>query len=99
MVYFQVASLLQVHGWIQQENVIVYINLSCTHNFINVNLEKKLQVSAKHIQSAQVDGKNVQLFKDLKLTIFIQINIDEIMLAARVNGNNNLLLLNTSMNL
>ena len=28
-----------------------------------------MQVSAKHIQSTQVDGENVQLFKDLKLTM------------------------------
>ena len=62
-------SLLWVHGCIQQENVIVSINPSCKHNFINVNLAKKLQVYAKHIQSTQVDGENVQLFKDLKLTM------------------------------
>ena len=62
-------SLLQVHGCIQQEQVIVSIDPSCTHNFINVHLAKKLQVSPKHIQSTRVDGGNVQDFKDLKITI------------------------------
>ena len=34
--------LLQVHGCIQKEKVIVSINPSCKHNFINVNLTKRL---------------------------------------------------------
>ena len=62
-------SLLHVHGCIQQERVIVYTNPHCKHNFINVHIEKKLQVSPKHIQSTQVDGGNVQVFKDLKITL------------------------------
>ena len=45
------------------------INPSCKHNFININLAKKFQVYAKHIQSKQGDGENVQFFKDLKLTM------------------------------
>jgi len=40
-------SLLQVHGLIQKEKIMVSINPSCKHNFINVNLEKKLQVPTK----------------------------------------------------
>jgi hypothetical protein len=32
--------LLLVHGCIQQERVIVSINTSCNHNFININLAK-----------------------------------------------------------
>lgn len=65
-------SLLQVHGCIQQEQVIVSINPICKHDFINVNLENKLQVFAKHIQSTQVDGEHVQLFKDLKRWLHVQ---------------------------
>jgi hypothetical protein len=42
-------SILQVHGCIQQEKIIVSINPSCMHNFINVNLAKRLQVPAKNI--------------------------------------------------
>jgi hypothetical protein len=69
-VYFHVDnSILQVHGCIQQEKIIVSINPSCKHNFINVNLAKRLQVPTKHIQSTQVEGENVQIFKDLKLTM------------------------------
>lgn len=40
-------SILQVHGCIQKEKVIISINPSCKHNFINVNLEKKLQFLSK----------------------------------------------------
>jgi hypothetical protein len=61
--------LLQVHGCIQKKKVIVSINPSCKHNFINVNLTKRLQVPEKHIQGTQVDGENVQVFKDLKVTM------------------------------
>jgi hypothetical protein len=61
--------ILQVHGCIQQEKVIVSINPSCKHNFINVNLAKRLQVPTKNIQSTQVEGENVQIFKDLKITM------------------------------
>jgi hypothetical protein len=61
--------ILQVHGSIQKEKVIVSINPSCKHNFISVNLAKRLQVPAKHIQSTQVDGENVQVFKDLNISM------------------------------
>ena len=61
--------LLQVHGCIQKEKVIVSVNRSCKHNFINVNLTKRLQVPEKHILGTQVDGENVQVFKDLKVTM------------------------------
>ena len=40
-------SLLQVHGLIQKEKIIVSINPNCKHNFINVNLEKKVARSSK----------------------------------------------------
>jgi hypothetical protein len=59
--------LFQVHGCIQKKKVIVSINHSCKHNFINVNLTKILQILEKHIQGTQVDGENVQVFKDLKV--------------------------------
>jgi hypothetical protein len=62
-------SILQVHGCIQQEKVIVSINPGCMHNFINVNLAKRLQVLAKNIQSTQVEGENIQIFKYLKITM------------------------------
>ena len=44
-------SLFQVHGLIQKEKIVVSIYPSCTHNFMNVNLAKKLQVPAKHIEN------------------------------------------------
>jgi hypothetical protein len=47
----------------------VSINPSCKHNFINVNLAKKLQVPAKHIENTQVDDEDVQVYKDLKLSM------------------------------
>jgi hypothetical protein len=62
-------SILQVHGCIHKENVIVSINPSCQQNFINVQLVNRLQVPAKNIQSTQVEGENVQIFKDLKITM------------------------------
>jgi len=62
-------SLLQVHGLIQKEKIIVSINPSYKHNFINVNLAKKLQVPAKHIENTQVDDEDVQVYKDLKLSM------------------------------
>jgi hypothetical protein len=62
-------SILQVHGCIHKENVIVSINPSCQQNFINVQLVNRLQIPAKNIQSTQVEGKNVQIFKDLKVSM------------------------------
>jgi hypothetical protein len=62
-------SILQVHGCIHKENVIVSINPSCMHNFINVQLVNRLQVPVKNIQSTQVEGENVQMVKDLKITM------------------------------
>ena len=57
-------SLLQVHGLLQKEKIIVSINSSCKHNFINVNLAKKLQVPTKHIENAQVI---MRMFKFIKI--------------------------------
>jgi hypothetical protein len=62
-------SILQVHGCIHKENVIVSINPSCMHNFINVQLVNRLQVPIKNIQITQVEGENVQIFKYLKITM------------------------------
>ena len=62
-------SLLQVHGLIQKEKIIVSINPSCQHNFISVNLAKKFQVPVKQIEHTQVDNKDVQIYKDLKLSM------------------------------
>jgi hypothetical protein len=44
-------SMLQVHGCIHKENVIVSINPSCQQNFINVQLVNILQVPTKNVQS------------------------------------------------
>ena len=52
-----------------KRNILVSISSSCKHNFIYVNLGKKLQVPTKHIQSTHVDGENFQIFKDLKITM------------------------------
>lgn len=62
-------SILQVFGFLQHEKVIVAIIPSCNKNFIKVNLDKILHIITKNIQSTQVDGENVQIFKDLKLTM------------------------------
>jgi hypothetical protein len=62
-------SILQVHGCIHKENVIVYINPSCQQSFINVRLVNRLQVPANNIHNTQVEGENVQIFKDLKITM------------------------------
>ena len=78
--------ILQVHGCIQKEKVIVSINPSCKHNFINVNLTKRLQVPEKHIQGIEVEGENVQVFKDMKVTMdkyvlhsnFFAIDMDDV---------------------
>ena len=62
-------SILQVNGSIQKENIIVSIIPSCKHNCINVNLARKLQVPAKHIENTQVDNEDVQIYKDLKISM------------------------------
>ena len=45
------------------------INPSCKQNLINVNLAKKLQVTAKQIEHTQVDNEDVQVYKDLKISM------------------------------
>jgi hypothetical protein len=63
-------SLLQVHGCIQKEKIIVSINPSCKHNFINVNLAKKIASSSKtNWKHTQVDNEDVQVYKDLKISM------------------------------
>jgi len=62
-------SLLHVHALIQMEQIVVSINPSCKHNFLNVNLEKKMQVPTKHIENIHVDDEDVQVYKDLKISM------------------------------
>jgi hypothetical protein len=52
-------SILQFHGCIHKENIIVSINSSCMHNFIKFQLVNRLQVPINNIQSTQVEGENV----------------------------------------
>jgi hypothetical protein len=68
-VYFHVTYILQINGCIHKENIIVSINPSCLHNFINVQLVNRLQVPTTNVQNTQVEGENVQIFKDLKITM------------------------------
>jgi hypothetical protein len=76
----------QIFFCIHKENIIVSINPSCMHNFINVQLVNRLQVPIKNIQSTDVEGENVQIFKDLKITMdkyvlhsdFYAMNMDEV---------------------
>ena len=62
-------ALLQVQWHIQQENVVVSIYPSCTHNFISIDLEKRLKVPTNKVCSTHLDGENVQVFKNLKITL------------------------------
>jgi hypothetical protein len=39
------------------------------HNFINVQLVNRVQVPIKNIRSTKAEGENVQIFKDLKITM------------------------------
>ena len=61
-------TILQVHGCIHKENIIVSINPSCMHNFINVQFVNRLEVPIKNIQSIDVEGENVQIYKNLNAT-------------------------------
>jgi len=56
-------SILQVHGYIHKKKVIVSINPSFQHNFMNGHLDKKLQVPTNHIQSTRVEGENVKFLR------------------------------------
>jgi hypothetical protein len=56
-------SILLVHGCIQQEKIIVSINPSCMHNFINVNFVKRLQIPGKNIQITRIEDENFQTLK------------------------------------
>jgi len=62
-------SLLQVHGLIKKEKIIVSINPSCKNNVINVNLAKNLQVLAKPIENIQVNDEDVQVYKYFKISM------------------------------
>jgi hypothetical protein len=61
--------LLNVHGCIQHKNIIFSIKTSSMHNLMNVNLDKILQVPTKNIQCTQVEGENVKIFIDLKISM------------------------------
>jgi len=54
---------------IQKEKIVVSINPSCKKNLISVNLAKRLQVPAKHIETTQIDNEDVQVYKDLKISM------------------------------
>jgi hypothetical protein len=82
--------MLQIHNigsWMYSiRKVIISINPSRKHNFINANLAKRLQLPTKNIQSTQVEGENIQNFKDLEITMdkyvlhsyFYVINMDDV---------------------
>jgi hypothetical protein len=44
-------ALLYCHGCIQQENVIIFINPSCIHNLIHVDLAKMLKAPTKNMSN------------------------------------------------
>jgi hypothetical protein len=48
---------------------LAFINPSCMHNFIHVQLVNKLQIPSKNIHNTRVEGENVQSFKELKITM------------------------------
>jgi hypothetical protein len=69
-VYFHVATLYYrfMDVFIKKRSLFL-LTLVANTNFINVQLANRLQVPAKHIQSTQVEGETIQIFKDLKLTM------------------------------
>ena len=78
---------MQVHGYIWKKKVIISINPSCKNKFINVNLSKRLQVPENNMQDTQVDGDNVQVFKDVKVTmdkyvLHYAINMDDVVVVS-----------------
>jgi hypothetical protein len=58
-------SILHVHGCIHKENVIVSINPSFQHFFINIQLVNRLQFDAKNIHKTH--RLRVKMFKFLKI--------------------------------
>jgi hypothetical protein len=62
-------SILQVHGSIHKENVIVSINPSCKQKNFNIQLVNRFQISKKNIQITHFAGENTNFFKDLKLNM------------------------------
>jgi len=50
--------IIHVHGCIQQEKDIGFVNPNCKYNFINAKLAKNLKVSTQHIQRTQVKCDN-----------------------------------------
>jgi hypothetical protein len=60
---FSGMSILQVHGFIQQEKVIMPIYPSSKYNLINVTSSKRLHVPSNHILSTQVDGGTMEFLK------------------------------------
>jgi hypothetical protein len=53
--------ILQVHGCIQHENFITYINPSIKNSFINVNTAKILQVLANNFKSHRLKMKKLKI--------------------------------------
>ena len=62
-------SLLQVHGCIQQREVIICTDPSIKYNFIHVNLTKRLKVPVNRICNRQVEVEHVEILSDLKVTM------------------------------
>ena len=57
-------SLLQVHGLIQKEEIIVSINPSCKPNFINVNLPKNCKFQQNTLKTQRLI---MSMFKFIKI--------------------------------
>jgi hypothetical protein len=69
-VYFHVETLYyRFMECIHKEKVIVSINPSCKHNFINVSWLIDCKFLQSIFKAHKVDGENVQIFKDLKITM------------------------------
>ena len=65
-------SILQVHGCIHKENIVVSINPSCMHNFINIQLVNRLQVPTNNVQDTQVVS---EMLKFLNISSSVWINM------------------------
>ena len=57
-------SLLQVHGLIKKEKIVVFINPSCKHNFINVNLAKNCKSQQNILKIHKV---MIRMFKFIRI--------------------------------
>ena len=57
-------SIFKVYGCIQKENILVSISPNCKHNFIHVDLAKKLEVPASIFKAHRL---MVKFFNFLKI--------------------------------